>query len=187
MPDADPDLLDWRDPRTPRGVLVRADTGEAVRWARWANLRTGEYEAWTRDPESLRPVLDDLRRNGVPLSAFRRRGKAPLRFVPGPALAPRPTPPGELAAMVADERRATPCLVVPGRDCEEPGCRRPAEYETADERQLAPAVAGDGRACDVGIVVRKRRWCSAHYRPPVSTSRRGVESEVEVTVARPQW
>lgn len=160
-----------------RGLLIDLDAGKPIRHARWADLDTGEYECLRAGPDG-RPARGP---DGRPLVY---RGRARLQFIPTAPAGPRPRPAG--AADGPDPRDLPPPVIaLPGWECEERGCHRPGVYETADEQVVEPHVGPDGRACERARVVRRHRWCEWHYRPPVSTSARGVESEVEVTV-RPQ-
>jgi hypothetical protein len=164
-----------------RGVLVRADTGERIPCARWANLDTGEWEALAVDPLTGQPAHP----------ARLIRGQCPLRFVPAAPVFSPPAPASvktsrEAAESLAEAKgRVRRVLAVPGRGCEEKGCTALACYETADEQHIEPVAGADGRLCERALTVRKHRWCARHFRSPVQTNLRGVESEVEVTV-RPQ-
>ena len=52
-----------------RGMLVEAETGRPIRFARWANLETGAYEAFRMDPR-------EAKRRGIPLARLLYRGRA---------------------------------------------------------------------------------------------------------------
>ena len=167
--------------RGARGVLVNADTGERIAFARWADTDTGEYEAFrTLDGKNI--FRDD---RGRPVLY---RGRARLRFVPSqaPPLLPRPSDPRDLARSLAEARRAHPLVVSSGRECDEPGCHALAEWESASERVIEPEVGNDGHSYERGVVTRLKRWCPRHYRPGTTVSLRGVESEIDVGRARPQ-
>ncbi len=166
-----------------RGVLVDTDAGSRIRWAVWANMDTGEYEAFKSDPEHAVKL-------GLPLDVLRYRGRAGhLRFIPSAprakgALARAQTP-AEVAEMVRWARRGQPILMLPGRECDEPKCHALASWMTAHEQEVEPETDGEGVRWERAVTVRRSKWCHHHYRFPVFSSLRGVESEVEVT-ARPQ-
>ena len=66
-----------------RGILVNAQTMQRIPFARWANLETGEYEAFYAGPDG-KAFLDSL---GLPLYPDDQgkprtvRGRAQLRFI----------------------------------------------------------------------------------------------------------
>ena len=158
-----------------RGILVNAETGQRIPFARWANTETGEWEALAATPDG-KSILQPKRIV---------RGKCRLRFVPSAGfVAPRPTVPEDPPLAAGETKRV---LAIPGRECEERFCHREAVWLTGDEEELEPQIGTDGRGYERGRVVRIHRYCNEHYRPPVHTSRRGVESEIEITTARPQW
>jgi hypothetical protein len=162
-----------------RGVLVEADTGRRIPFARKADLDTGEWEAWAATPDG----------KSVALPRRLLRGRCRLRFVASDAVVipPKASDPRDLAGSLEEARRryAKPILALPGRGCEEPRCHRLAEWETAHERLIEPEAGADGHAYERAVTVEVHRWCSWHYRPPRVVNLRGIESEVQVT-ARPQ-
>jgi hypothetical protein len=164
-----------------RGVLVRADTGERIPCARWANLDTGEWEALAVDPLTGQPAQP----------ARIIRGQCPLRFVPAAPVFSPSAPASvktsrESAESLAEAKgRVRRVLAVPGRGCEEKGCTALAEWEVSWEQEIEPVQGTNGRLYERAITIRKHRYCSRHYRPPVFRDLRGVESEAAVTV-RPQ-
>jgi hypothetical protein len=167
-----------------RGMFVREDNGEPVRWVRWYDTETSEYEAFSADPVHARA-------NGRNLHALLYRGQARLRFVPARIVStpgPKPPDPKDVAECVAEQRsrhhKARRIVALPGRECQEKGCHRLAEWEVADAADVLPDVQ-DGRQFHRSIVLGLRRYCSWHYRPPLVMDLRGDMAEVEVS-ARPQ-
>lgn len=180
-------IIDAKNPNlATRGMLFNADTGERIPFAFWADTDTGEWKAWRRGPDG-RPLV---RREGNGFSADSVvSGRCRLRWVPAvnlpaPRRGGRPPENVPLAELARDARKGRPILAIPGRECEEPGCHRLAVWDTGDEQEVEPEVGPDGSKWERGVLVRKHRWCDWHYRPPVSTSLRGVENEVQVE-ARP--
>ena len=163
------------------GVLVNASTGERIPHAFWADLSTGDYKAWKTASDG-KTILRGPDRKPIEV-----KGNAPLRFVPGkPTPKPRPggTPLAEIRQELFATGKAVPIVVLPGQECERPGCHRLASWRVGDEQVVEPEIS-DGKAYDRGVVTAGHLYCDRHYRPPVQTSVRGVESEVQV-VARPQ-
>lgn len=162
-----------------RGVLVDEATSRRIPFARWANLATGEYEALAATPDGKR-ILQ-------PAQVV--RGRTRLRWIPAAPRYPATGNPATGKPVTPDdgrpERRGRRLVVMAGQECDARGCHRLAEWATADEQELEPSVTADGRRCERAETVAVHRWCSWHYRNPVRTSRRGVDSEVPVTV-RPQ-
>jgi hypothetical protein len=171
-----------------RGLLVDAETGRLIRWARWAEVpddprQPGEYEAWRYPEAECRARFAA----GEPREALLLRRRCRLRFVPAAPLAVRPTDPRDLAGSLDEARRRwAPKLLVCGEECEEPGCHRLSAWWVSDERLIEPERDADGVLHERAVTTRARAYCDRHYRGPVQTSLRGVESEVEVG-ARPQW
>lgn len=164
-----------------RGLVIDLDAGRPVRWCRWADTDTGEYEAFRSDP-------DEARRLGQPVTPLLYRGRARLRFVPAVTVSPpRPSDPRDLAGSLEEARRryCRPILALPGRGCEERLCNRLAEYEVSDEVEIEPEIGDGGGAYERAVTVGVRRYCAWHFRGPTFTSMRGVESEVGVAT-RPQ-
>jgi len=177
-------ILDARKNPNLRGVLVDAATNQPIRWARWANLATGEFEAFKFDPKRIKDL------GGCPTD-FLYRGRTALKFVEDRTVPIRT--PGNLDGKAVKQqmeeirRTTTPKLLIPGDYCEVRGCHRLSAWSVADERILEPLPGPDGRLQERGIIVDVHAYCDRHFRLPVSTSLRGVESEVEVKIARPQW
>ena len=174
-----------------RGMLINADTGEPIRWAKWADTDTGEYEAFSRDPAEVEQL-------GLPLAAYLYYGRASLRFVAAPAVATLLPPAhrvgaGEFSPHAKEEIRrryrevgeARRILATAGVECECPGCHRLATWKTGDVVECEPILGDDGKPYRQSITIRGHCYCDRHYRPPVATSLRGVEAEVAVG-ARPQ-
>lgn len=171
-----------------RGVLANAETGQPIRWARWANLETGEYQAFRCDPQIAKE-------RGIPLASLLYRGRCRLKFTPAAPLAAKPplriapsTPLDEIRPEVLRGRKVTPILYVPGLpppECDEPLCHRAAQYQVADEQLVEPEKGPDGKLYERAVTVGVRKYCSWHFRNPTQLSIRGVQSEVEVSV-RPQ-
>lgn len=160
-----------------RGVLIDAETGERLAFARWANLATGEYEAFAATPDG-RQILQP------PRLVRGRRNR--LKFVEA---APRyPSGPGKLV-IPEDEpprRDVQRVPMVPGRPCEVRGCGKLAEWQVADAEELAPATLPDGTKAERSRVAAVHLYCSWHYRFPTWKSLRGVESEMTQVTARPE-
>jgi hypothetical protein len=51
---------------------------------------------------------------------------------------------------------------------------------------VEPEQGEDGRLYDCGVLLRRHVYCNRCYRNPTEISLRGVESEVDIQVARPQ-
>jgi len=172
-----------------RGTVINAVTGQPVRWVRWVNSDTGEFEAFREDPVAAKA-------RGAWLRCLLYRGKArlPLTTITQALVAHAPgrralTPMEEVREIrtiardyVADYQ---PIVAVPGIECDQPGCRRLATWQVAHEQEIDPGVMPDGSACERAVTVRVNRWCDRHWHPPTFRSVRGVESEVEVA-CRPQ-
>lgn len=164
-----------------KGVVVDADTSERIPFVKWANLDTGEYRAWACTPDGRRRLEPRREITG------RRRV---LRFIP---FAPKrkPSLKVECAAERSDRlehERQIACrrVIVPGILCEVRGCGRLAEYGVSDEQELEPSIRPDGVPCERAASIRQHLFCSRHYRLPVFTSLRGVESEANNVTVRPQ-
>jgi hypothetical protein len=172
-----------------RGTVINAETNQPVRWVRWVNSDTGEFEAFREDPLAARA-------RGVFLRGLLYRGKAklPLTTVTQALVAHAPgrralTPWEEfreIRSIARDYvRDYKPIVAVPGIECDEPGCRRLASWQVGHEQEIDPGVLQDGSECERAVTVRVNRWCSRHWHPPTFRSTCGVENEVEVA-CRPQ-
>lgn len=153
-----------------RGVLVNGDTGQPIRFARWADLDTGAYEAFAVGPDGQMAWPPRV-----------VRGQARLTFIPAASAKPSAcsaTPP-------LSPTKAIRVLALPDRECEERGCHRLADWRVGHEQLVEPEIGPDGKAYERGVITAVHYYCSWHYRAPLSTSQRGVESEVPVRV-RPQ-
>jgi hypothetical protein len=180
--------LDSRDPACPRGLFIDVVTGRQLRWVIWVDLQDdpallSEFEAFREEPNAA------LARGILP-AALRYRGKAQLRFVrAAPVFGPKPSDPRDLAGSLEEGRRrfVQRKLLIPGEECEVRGCHRLSEWCVSDEQEIEPEVDREGRRCERAVVTRVRSYCSRHYELPRFKSVRGVESEVEIEGARPQW
>lgn len=173
-------IIDSRKLNGPRGVLVDSTTNQRIPGAFRANLATGEYSAY---------VLDQ---GGKPVRPVRIvHGRANLRFVEGRA--PKLRVPASVDAKaaaeeLADIRRITSKkLLIPGDYCDARGCHKLSEWSVATEQMLSPTLGPNGTLQERSAVIDLSNFCSRHYRLPVSKSTRGIESEVQVLLARPQW
>jgi hypothetical protein len=170
-----------------RGMLINAETGQPIRWVRWADVpdhpeQQGDFEAFTINP-------DDAKARGIPLADTVYRGRCRMRFVPAaPRFASTPTSQRDLNGSLEDARRrlVQPKLLVPGEECDEPGCHRLSAFRVSDEVEIEPQRDAEGRQLERAVATRIRSYCDKHYRLPTFTSTRGVQSEVEIEEARPQ-
>lgn len=160
-----------------RGRFRHRGTGEFVRYVRWYDEETGEYEAFRRNPDTG--------------CREKYRGRAPLQFIPNPVA----TADATLTEAVPEDESQYPTRRVSARrllkwlfedrDCEHYGCIHKAEWRTADEVHLPPVekletipplLAADGtvlvparqklRRFERGKVVRSHYWCHQHYQRP---------------------
>lgn len=160
-----------------RGKFQNAVTGAPIRFVIWADLDTGEFEAF-RTTQDGTSKLRDWR--GI---AIRYRGRQPLRFLPDAPLIKVPTQRQPYMPDLEEERRRLGVApVAPEEECEAPGCHRRYEYETGDEQIVQPATDEHGKPYEVGVTTKVHRFCSWHFRNPLSVSERGVESEIQTTV-----
>jgi hypothetical protein len=155
--------------------------GKEVRFVIWYDTEKEEYKALVSMPDGSRPVRPNVEYVGS--------GK--LRFVPDEVLtAIAQTKPKAETPPVPEEVRMKAVAVGPNEnaECEYPGCHRRAAWLVGDEQIIEPETGPDGKKYERGVIVKGHYYCdnSAHYRNPVSTSLRGVESELQVA-ARPQW
>lgn len=174
-----------------RGTFRRADNGQPVRWVRWYDDQTQEWEAFRVDPQLAK-------QRGIPLATLLYRGRCPLVFTPTNPVEAKPlgrqassTPLEEIRREVlkGGEVKAEPILFVPGMptpECEEPLCHRPAVWSVAVEQLVEPERGADGKLYERAVTVAAACFCDRHYRNPRQISERGVENEIVVT-ARPQW
>lgn len=169
-------------PQGTHGALIRTDTSQKIPFARYANTETGEWQAWASTPEGEMINPPQL-----------LRGKCPIRFEVSttlqarrtPKMAKRQPPPIQTPQQTAAEIRKIAkdygfieLIKIPGVECEYPGCHRLATWQTGDEQIIDPAPGGFERA----FTKRVHKYCSdpRHWRAPVRTSIRGVESEIDV-------
>ncbi len=167
-----------RAPRPLSGVLVDAQTGQAIRWARWHDETTGEYEAFRIDP-------NEAKRRGIPLHTILYRGRTRLEFIPDPLPQVAPIPPrdGRPEHQQKSQRRER-CLMLADRECQEPACHALATWSVADEEELPPVFGlfwtpqgmrevWHESARTIGV----RYYCEKHVRRPTTTNKRGVQKE----------
>jgi hypothetical protein len=159
-----------------RGVLVNVDSGLRIPFAFWADLQTGEWKALAATP--------DGRRKLSPRRVL--RGCNRLQFIPAPPRPPAAASAAPLAELAKEVLKGRAIVAVPGQECEERLCHRLATWEVSHEQEVEPARAEGGRLFERAVATSVHRYCARHYRPPVFTSVRGVQSEVAVS-ARPQW
>jgi hypothetical protein len=150
-----------------------------IRFVIWGDTDTGEYQALKALPDGSRPIRPNVR--------YRDRA-AQLRFVLDPVLTavvaakPKPECPPVPHEVEQKARRVT---IDSTAECEYPGCHKRAEWLTGDEQVIEPETAENGRKYERGVIVLGHAYCNRHYRNPITTSLRGVESEILVG-ARPQ-
>lgn len=168
------------DPRksTARGHFLREDTLQPVRWVRWYDTETLEYEAFRYDP-----VVAE--RSGVDLRLILYRGRAKLRFIQTGVAAPKPTPkqtpPAELT-------RRGGIFLPPSseEECEVRGCHKRATRYTHDVEEIEPEQGADGRLYERTAATVRHYFCEDCFRLPLKRSLRGVDAEVQVGV-RNEW
>ncbi len=163
-------------PRPLAGVLVDATTRQPIRWARWHDERTGEYEAFRIDPK-------EAKRRGIPLHTILYRGRTRLEFIPDPLPTKAPSAAESRPREQRPQRRER-CLMLADRECQEPKCHALATWSVADEEELPPVFGmfwtpqgkrqvWHERARTIGV----RYYCAAHVRRPTSVNKRGVQKE----------
>ncbi len=181
-----------------RGILgdwIDLKTGQRIKHVRWGDPDTGEYEALVCN-ESGTPMRDNRNR---PLTVKR---KTLLQFKPKTL-----TDELKLKALVAETGGRVAVLKNPlpadqyrgpsrgwgvrindpnAPECEHPGCHKKSEWRTMDEHEVEAAVLASGRMFQRALQSKFHWFCSKHYRWPIFTSLRGVESEVTTILARPQ-
>jgi hypothetical protein len=180
--------LDSRDPACPRGLFIELATGRPLRWVIWVELADdprlqSEFEAFREEPNSA------LARGILP-AALRYRGRARLRFVrAAPVFGPKPSDPRDLVGSLEEARRrfVRAKLLIPGEECEEPLCHRLSAWLVGWERLIEPERDAQGRLCERAVTIAVKGYCDRHYRNPVQVSECGVESEIKIEGARPQW
>lgn len=166
-----------RAPRPLNGVLVDCQTGAAIRWARWHDEKTGEYEAFTIDPK-------EAKKRGIPLHTILYRGRTKLDFIPDPLPTLPTTSREDRPQQKHRPQRRERCLMLADRECQEPKCHALATWSIADEEELPPVFGlfwtpqgmrrvWHERARTIGV----RYYCAAHVRRPTSINQRGVKKE----------
>lgn len=180
--------LDSRDPACPRGLFIDVATRRPLRWPVWVDLQ--DNPALESDFCAFREEPNAALARGTPLETIRYRGKARLRFIrAAPVFGRKPSDPRDLAGSLDEARRrfVEPKLLIPGEECEYPGCHRLSAYRVSDEQEIEPERDAQGRLCERAVVTRVRCYCPWHYQLPRFKSVRGVESEVPIQEgARPQ-
>jgi|SRR6516165_733170 len=160
-----------------RGRFLNLDTQEWVRFVRWYDDETGEYEAFA--------LAEDGRQMANPPRILRCRAR--LRFFPDAGRVSPPSWGGPPARLCSRGRgRGTPLPPLNFEECEVRGCHQKARWAVNDWQQVEPEQGEDGRLYDCGVLLRRHVYCNRCYRNPTEISLRGVESEVDIQVARPQ-
>ncbi len=154
-----------------RGDLFDAANGMAlIKWARWANLATGEYVAFAIDPkkaERLKIAPEDCT----------RRGRTRLVWVD------REEPVGSPLAEGATRREHEKVLILPGDQCEHYACARIPEWRVADVCDGIPEVGPNGQRFATTVLVAVHRYCSWHYRLPRTVNAKDHRETVRVLEA----
>lgn len=171
-----------------RGELRDLDTGEIIRFVRWADTETGYYEAFRCDPAVAKT-------RGIPLASLVYRGRSHLQFTPTAILDPKPsgrrapsTPLAEIRPEVLRGRTVRAIVWIPGvlpPECDEALCHRAAEWAVSIEQLVEPELAEDGTLYERAVMVDAGVYCSWHYRAPRQITTRGVEIELDNVKARP--
>lgn len=174
-----------------RGRFRRADNKQPLRFVRWYETETGEWEAFRCDP-------DIAKARGIPLRSILYRGRSRLEFIQAAPLASKPsgraasaTPLDEIRAAIlkGGELHVQAIVWLPGEkppECEGAKCHRRAEWSVAVEQIVEPERGSDGRFYERAVLIDAHNFCSWCYRPPRQISQRGVETELDNIVARPQ-
>ena len=181
----------------------RADTSEAVRWIRWYDTESHEYEAFAADPDAFQQKHAAMPRQLVQQGLRRLvvRGRQQLLTNPPleqllailaqakAAFAPKPsTPLGEIRREILRGQTVRTIQLDPNGDppeCDEPKCHRKAEYVVVEREQHVEPAVFQSSSFERAVMLGAKAYCAWHYRAPVQISVRGVESEISVKV-RPQ-
>lgn len=164
----------------------RLDTNTRFRtdWVRWVDVDRGEICVFTIDPEYAQQV-------NVAADVVSKVIRAPIRLVEISRTRPSGLLVGEPLPEEFQEMRKgyEQCLAISGQFCEYPGCHDLAVWRVGDLQETLPILDDDGIAYMQHVMVRPHLYChrESHYREPVRTSLRGVESLVATEFARPQW
>lgn len=162
-----------------RGLLVNMETGKPIRAAIWADLDTGEYEAFKVDEKGA--IMRDNRR--VPL---KYTGKARLSFIPTQKTSltglmkqassqPKPqSAPRSTGKIKYEHIEDFVLLKIP---CEHYGCIRIAEWLVSDEMETEP-VLKDKKLYPTAKTVDMHAYCSWHFQPPRIVDEKGEVVEV---------
>jgi hypothetical protein len=159
-----------------------------IRWARWFDLETGEYEAFRIDPKICK-------RLGVKLLTMVYRGKGRLKFIQtGIAKQERPAQTAMMPGKGIPSfslRKGRRCVIDPTRKCEHksgmgwPDCDKPAEWVTGDDKLLDPLQVGQ-RTYETGEIIQEHYWCSKHYQEPRQVFPDGSSDPIDVQCGRPE-
>ena len=170
----------------PRGDLF--DTNylppKRIRWARWFDIDTGEYEAFRIDPRVCKQL-------GVKLKTMVYRGQGRLKFIQTGAAGSGIEQGKRGGNPSFSQRKGRRCVIDPTRKCEHksgmgyPDCTKPAEWITGDDRLLDP-VQVDQRAYETGEIVQEHYWCSKHYQEPRQVFPDGSSEPIDVQCGRPE-
>lgn len=188
-----------------RGLLLDVARNEPIRFVRWANLATGEFEAFRSDPKETNRLARCLRQ--AALHALIYRDTVQLRWIPTvnlAAVAPPPAKPEPAPAVPADTARphrvgdmpaagepvwrpvkAERVVAVAGRTCQHYACFRWADWMVSEEVERPPEVTAAG-AFERAEHRRTRFWCDFHYQPPTLWDAKGELIQTQEVEARPQ-
>src|SRR5262245_24316545 len=113
-----------------RGMLVNCETGQIIRWVRWAELpddpeAQGTFEAWRFHPDQCKLRFAA----GAAEDELIYQGTCRMRFVPSAPVFKRPTAQRDLAGSLAEARnRVDRRRLILDKVCDEPGCHARAEW-----------------------------------------------------------
>lgn len=163
--------------------VFRTDTGEHLRWVRWFDPDMGVACCFRIDPRIAEAAeLDPDKVSNII--------RAPLRFTESRLARWQPKENNEAIPEELTRRRVTYERTVMefGKVCQYPGCHRLACWAVSDLQDCPRTTGPDGKEYARSITIGVSMFCerSDHYRAPVRTSERGVQSQIEVEVARPQ-
>jgi hypothetical protein len=172
--------------------VFNAATNDRLRFVRWYDLDESTACCFKRDPAS--PWGQAMQAANVPADAISVVIRCPLRVTervvarPMPFGKPEPLPEELTRLSVSYERY----VAERGRDaetCEYPRCHNRAVYVVRSLMDGPPLFLGTGQPFRRTVVVKIAKYChlAQHYRCPTRIDARGNESEISVTVARPQW
>lgn len=162
-----------------RGLVINQDTGNPIRKVIWANLQTGDFEAFRTDAEG-RIIADDFGRH------LKYRGKCRLKFIPAKTLSSSSKQEEEQLPLHPKVTQKIKKITVPLFDlpCDYKGCHRIAEWMVSDEVELPP-IKNNGRLYSRARTVDRRVYCSWHYKPPRLLDHKGEMIKEYENVVRP--